>query len=163
MQTIDPEGDPRGLREAFGHFATGVTVVTVAAPEGPLGITVNSFTSVSLDPPLILWCPAVASLRHDALAGAGHFALHVLASDQASIARAFARAGDAFDQGDWQEGAHGLPLLSGCAARFICRTENRLPAGDHTLVLGRIETAEYGEATGLVFAKGSYGRFTSEA
>lgn len=162
MQIIDHAADPRALRETFGRFATGVTVVSVATPDGPLGITANSFTSVSLDPPLILWCPACASLRHDRLVGAGRFALNVLAADQADIAEAFSRSGEAFAPEHWQVDEHGLALLEGAAARFVCTTQNRLPAGDHTIVLGAVERAENGNRPGLIFAQGLYGGFTAK-
>lgn len=162
MQLQDPSQDRVALRAALGQFATGVTVVTVAAPGGPLGMTANSFTSVSLDPPLLLWCPARRSARHGAMVEAEAFALHVLSEDQAPLARAFSRQADAFHDCDWQVGPHGLPLISGCAARFVCTTHDRVAGGDHTIVLGRIVDFQLdADRSGLVFAGGGYGRFTA--
>lgn len=161
MQTIDPANDKPALRAALGRFATGVTLVTVAGPKGPLGMTANSFTSVSLEPPLILWCPACASARHDAMVGAARFALHVLAEDQEEIAHGFSQAGDAFDKCVWRADTDGLPLIDGCTARFVCETETRLPAGDHSIVLARLISAETNPQSGLVFASGRYRRLSS--
>lgn len=152
----------RQFRDALGRFATGVTVVTVATPTGPLGITANSFASVSLDPPLILWCPAKVSMRHDALAGADHFALHVIGEDQKHIARGFSRAGDAFGQCDWKTGAHDVPLIENCPVRFECQTQARIDGGDHTIMLGRVLRVTTTKSEPLVFLNGHYGRFAQE-
>lgn len=150
----------RALRAAFGRFATGVTVVTTASAHGPLGITANSFASVSLDPPLLLWCPAKASKRHDAFVGASHFALHVMAVDQAPIIDGFSRRGDAFELCDWSTGPEGVPLIEGCPARFECTIRDRIDAGDHTVIVARVTrvTTEPG-AEPSVFLAGDWGRF----
>jgi flavin reductase (DIM6/NTAB) family NADH-FMN oxidoreductase RutF len=135
--TPQPESDAR-LRAAFGRFATGVTVVTAPSARGPLGITANSFTSVSLTPPLLLWCPAKASKRHDAFVGAAQFALHVMGRAQDEITAGFARSGHAFDLCDWEEGENGVPLIAGCPARFECAIRDRIDAGDHTVIVARV-------------------------
>jgi flavin reductase (DIM6/NTAB) family NADH-FMN oxidoreductase RutF len=161
MKNFTPGPDTRlALRRALGQFATGVTLVTVAGGRGPMGITANSFASVSLDPPLILWCPAKSSARHDALVAAGDFALHVLGQHQRELAKAFARRADAFELCEWETGAGGIPLIAGCAARFECRTEERIDAGDHTIILGRVRHVTTGETEPLVFHRGEYGGFT---
>jgi flavin reductase (DIM6/NTAB) family NADH-FMN oxidoreductase RutF len=154
-----PESDEQGFRHALGAFATGVAVVTVATPEGPLGITVNSFTSVSMDPPLVLWCPAKWSRRYAAFAGAGHFAIHVLGADQKAVADGFSRDGAAFGALDWAANAQGVPLIEGVLARFVCTTWALHEAGDHTIILGRVTEAARARGPGLVFHGGVWGRF----
>ena len=151
----------RALRDAFGRFATGVTVVTAAGPAGPIGITANSFASVSLDPPLLLWAPARASRRFPAFAAAADFAVHVLGADQSDLGRRFAASGD-----DWAGLGHvasdrGVPLLPGALARFECTTEARHPAGDHMVIIGRILRFCQRPGAALLFAGGRYGEFAT--
>ena len=110
----------RDFRDALGRFATGVTVVTCEA-DGPLGITANSFASVSLDPPLVLWSPARGSRRFDAFAGARHFAIHVLGAEQEALGAGFSSSGEAFEGLELERNAEGVPLIAGCLARFECR------------------------------------------
>lgn len=144
----------RAFRSALGRFATGVTVVTTRSERGPIGITANSFASVSLDPPLILWCPARASRRFGAFAGAGGFALHVLGAEQEALARRFAARGDDFAGLAWHSGAEGVPLLDGCLARFECTTEAVHDAGDHAIVVGRVRRALWREGAALIVHAG---------
>ncbi len=147
------------LREAFGAFGTGVTVVTAQGPRGPVAMTANSFTSVSIDPPLVLWCPARASARHDALVDAAQFAIHVMGQDQQAIAAHFARSGDDFDAVDWHADAAGLPFLSGCLARFECAARAVHDGGDHSIVVGQVTRVWHRPGPGLVFKRGQYGGF----
>lgn len=161
-ETFTPgPGRERTLRTAFGSFATGVTVVTCRDDDGPLGFTANSFTSVSLDPPLLLWCPAVTSPRHDAFVAAERFAVHVLAADQVSLSVRFATDARDFDGVDWAEDAAGVPILSRCLTRFDCRHFAAYGAGDHTIVLGLVERVSHVPGVPLVFALGAYGRFSA--
>ena len=153
---FDPEDDPRGFRDALGTFPTGVCIVTCLGEQGPVGITANSFASLSLAPPLILWSPSKHSRRGDVYARADRFALHVLAHDQEEVARAFVSDGQAF--GERREELDGLPLLPGCAARFVCDTHAVLDGGDHHLILGRVRAVERRDAEPLVFAGGRYTR-----
>ena len=134
-----PPTDARALRDALGRFATGVTIVTTRTAEdgAPIGITANSFASVSLDPPLVLWSAARASMRHQHFAAAQAFAIHVLREDQEALARHFTRDGMAFDGLDWAS-AEGLPVLRGVIARFECVTEATHEGGDHTIIIGRV-------------------------
>ncbi len=163
MQDFYPGPDTaRTFRDALGAFATGVTVVTVNTARGPMGITANSFSSVSLDPPLILWCPAKISRRHDALVQPDHFALHVMGVDQRAIAHGFSRRGNAFDLCDWEVNAHDVPLIRHCPARFECRTVNRIDGGDHTILLARVTRACTTDVKPLVFLQGAYGAFRPE-
>ncbi|MEX5729467.1 flavin reductase (DIM6/NTAB) family NADH-FMN oxidoreductase RutF [Rhodovulum iodosum] len=152
----------RAYRDALGCFATGVTVVTAASPLGPVGMTANSFASVSLDPPLILWSPARASSRYAAMAGAGRFAVHVLGAGEHALANRFARSGGAFE-GLAMEGANDPPLIDeGWIARFLCTRAAVHEAGDHAIVVGHVEEVARREGPPLVFAGGAYGDFSPE-
>jgi 3-hydroxy-9,10-secoandrosta-1,3,5(10)-triene-9,17-dione monooxygenase reductase component len=127
------------LRHALGQFATGVTVVTTRAFGRPVGMTVNSFASVSLAPPLVLWSVGRSAECYDAFAGASQFRIHVLAADQEAVSRRFATRGvDKFSVGDWQFPADAPPQLAGCAAWFECSTASRHPEGDHLVLVGRV-------------------------
>lgn len=153
--------DLRALRNALGCFATGVAVVTTRAPDGEaIGLTVNSFSSLSLDPPLILWSLARQSPNRPAFRQAGHFAVNVLAADQSAISARFAsRVPDRFVGIDWREGLGGAPLLAGAAACFECATHGHMEAGDHILITGRVERLAQHGAEALVFYRGRYHRF----
>ncbi len=148
----------RALRDTLGLFATGVTVVTTTDAAGqPVGMTVNSFNSVSLDPPLVLWSIDKQSLGYDAFTAEGHFAVHVLKSDQQHISNLFAgRGADKFGHVQWRPGPHQVPLLDDCAALFQCRLAQCIEGGDHTILLGEVTdfTASGGEP--LVFHRGRY-------
>jgi len=157
--SITPGSDnARAFRDALGRFATGVCVITTQSEIGPLGITANSFASVSLDPPLVLWSPAKFSRRYAAFAEASHFAIHVIGEDEHHICRRFSRNGTAFHGTDWQPGAHGVPLLTGCLARFECTTVTTHEGGDHRIVVGRVTNATWRDGAPLVFSQGVYGR-----
>ncbi|WP_040646061.1 flavin reductase family protein [Rubellimicrobium thermophilum] len=157
-----PEADPRAFRRALGAFATGVTVVTTRGRDGrPVGITANSFASLSLDPPLVLWSPARASRRFGVFVEAEAFAIHVLAADQQAVCDAFVRA-DPVDM-PFLTGPEGLPLIGGCHARFLCRRHAVFDGGDHAILVGRVFEAMRSEAEPLVFHGGRYGSFAPRA
>jgi flavin reductase (DIM6/NTAB) family NADH-FMN oxidoreductase RutF len=150
------------LRRAFGRFGTGVTVITTQTAHGPLGMTANSFSSVSLEPPLILWSPATNSLRHNAFVSAATFCVHVLSAKQLDVARHFATQGDGFDGFDWMPTPQGPPGLRNCLAVFHCTTHAVHPAGDHSLILGQVQSVEIDHANttpGLMFDQGRFGQF----
>lgn len=151
----------RLLRDALGRFATGVTVVTAQGPDGPVGMTVNSFASVSLDPPLVLWCPARASSRHAAFAGAAAWSVHVLGVEQLDICLRFTRNGAGFEGLALGHTALGTPLIHGVAARFDCTAEAVHEAGDHSVLIGRVAQVTVGgpDDHPLVFAAGRFGGF----
>jgi len=149
----------RDFRDALGCYGTGVAVVTTMAPDGPLGMTANSFASVSLVPPLVLWSPAKSSRRHDAYMNARMFAIHVLGETQHSIAEHFARQGNDFNGIDWVLSPDGVPTINGCLARFECQQTTTHDAGDHTLILGQVLRATHGPGQGLIFKRGRYGGF----
>lgn len=152
-------GNQRQLRDAFGAFATGVTVVTAQSGQGPLGMTANSFSSLSMDPPLILWSPARKSLRFAAFTETTHFAVHVLSDQQAEIAGHFARQGHDFSAFDTENTISGVPILSGCLAVFECQTEAIHDGGDHAIVVGRVQGVQRTIGLPLVFSAGQFGSF----
>ncbi|MEM9524364.1 MAG: flavin reductase family protein [Pseudomonadota bacterium] len=160
MTTFKPGPETsRAFRDALGQFATGVTVVTTMTRDGPIGITANSFASVSLEPPLVLWSPAKASSRYKYFENARHFAIHVLSCGQDRIAAGFARQWAAFDGLDVTRGVEETPLIEGCLARFECELEVAYDAGDHLIVVGRVFRAMMGAGDPLIFSSGRYGCF----
>lgn len=155
-----PGGDAtRAFRDALGRFATGVTVVTCATADGPLGITANSFSSVSLDPPLVLWSIARTSTRFAAFSAAQHFAIHILAEDERDLAARFTRGGAGFDGLDWTAGPGGAPMIGGTFARFDCRLHAAHDGGDHLILVGRVDRVAQRDGAPLVFAQGHFGAF----
>ena len=158
--SFDPaSGDPRAFRDALGRFGTGVTIVTCPTPTGPMGITANSFASVSLDPPLVLWSPAKSSSRYPFFMAAPHFAIHVMGAEQHAVCSGFARGGDAFGGCDWEESAQNVPLLNGCLSRFECTTEAVHDAGDHSIIVARVTRVTTRDGSPLLFFAGRYGGF----
>jgi flavin reductase (DIM6/NTAB) family NADH-FMN oxidoreductase RutF len=150
--------DPRALRRALGQYATGVTIVTCQGPDGePVGMTANSFTSVSLDPPLVLWCPAKTATSTPAFTAATHFAVNVLGADQHHLSRQFATpADDKFLGVPMRPGASGAPILDGAVAAFECRTVAVHDGGDHLIMLGEVERFDAPGGAPLVFHSGLY-------
>lgn len=149
--------DARALRDALGRFVTGVTVVTSRTKTGKAcGVTVNSFASLSLDPPLVLWSLSLTSSSHPAFDEATHFVVHVLADGQEGIARQFARSGiDRFAGLEFDVGPEGIPVLPGVAARFECRTLYRYWGGDHVIFVGRVDAFDQApDRDPLVFFSG---------
>lgn len=160
--SFHPENEPgRLFREALGRFATGVTVVTAQGADGSVGMTVNSFASVSLDPPLVLWCPARASARHDVFARAPAWSVHVLGAEQLDICLRFTRNGAGFEGLTLGATALGTPLIPGVAARFDCTAHAAHEAGDHSVLIGRVAQVTVGgpDDHPLVFAAGRFGEF----
>lgn len=150
--------DPRELRKAFGQFATGVTVATTRAEDGRrIGVTANSFTSISLDPPLLLWCVSKDAPSLPAFQAANHFAINVLCSNQHYLSRQFATPSeDKFAGVEFSDGPGGVPLLKGVLARFFCRCVRHVEAGDHVIVIGEVERFETFDGEPLVFHSGGY-------
>ncbi|MEL6980158.1 MAG: flavin reductase family protein, partial [Pseudomonadota bacterium] len=138
------EIDPRALRDAFGAFLTGVTVVTTVGEDGaPRGFTANSFASVSLDPPLLLVCPARRLSSFAAFEGCRDFAISVLAEGQEAVSNIFASSkGDRFAEVAWRPAASGAPVIEGAAAAFACTAQSVVPAGDHVILIGRVTAFE---------------------
>src|ERR1700736_3864023 len=153
--------DPRDFRNALGTFATGVTIATAMAADGkPYGVTCNSFASVSLTPPLVLWSLGMFSQGLTIFQNASHFAVHVLGASQQSLASKFAKSlEDKFAGVEWTPGLGNAPLLADSVAHFQCRAANRYYGGDHVIFLGAVEAYAYNRKEPLLFARGGYGRF----
>lgn len=153
--------DTRDLRNALGVFATGVTVVTTRDAQGqPRGFTANSFTSVSLDPPLVLVCVGRAIGTASVFASTGRFAVNILAADQQEVSAAFGSpAGRRFDAVDHADGPLGSPILDGAAAWLECETHETVEEGDHFLLVGRVVDYAYTTATPLGYCRGAYVTF----
>jgi 3-hydroxy-9,10-secoandrosta-1,3,5(10)-triene-9,17-dione monooxygenase reductase component len=152
--------DPAEFRRALGQFPTGVTIVTAAGPTRPLGMTANSFSSVSLDPPLVSWCCACSSPSHDGFAAAEGFAVHFLGADHRDLALRFAGkgGGDRFDGVAHRPGRYGAPLIEELAPVFECRTWARYPGGDHTILIGEVVELVERVQEPLLFHSGILGR-----
>lgn len=150
--------DYRALKQALGRYPTGVAVVTALRADGePVGLTVNSFTSVSLEPPLILWCLDNNSPNLAVFERAAHFAVNVLAAEQGWIATRFAKpVDDKFGGVDWRAGDHGLPVLAETVACLTCRTYSEHPGGDHVILLGEVEAFTHAPGDPLVYVDGTY-------
>ncbi len=132
--------DSLSFRQALGQFVTGVTVITTLDSERvPIGFTANSFNSVSLDPPLVLWSLARTASTYEAFLAAEHFGVNVLAFDQVELSNRFASPlQHRFEGLDYAPGIGGVPLIRDCAAQFECRLEQRYPGGDHLIYLARV-------------------------
>jgi len=146
----------RGLRDTLGRYATGVAIITASDRGRRAGLTVNSFTSVSLDPPLVLWCLNETSSTWAVFSAAGHFAVHVLAAEQNGLALAFARPGDRFAGAPVEPGPYDLPLLSGAIATLVCRREKLIHAGDHLVLIGEVIDHRMAAGVPLLFVDGSF-------
>jgi 3-hydroxy-9,10-secoandrosta-1,3,5(10)-triene-9,17-dione monooxygenase reductase component len=156
--SADQNNRGRLFRDALGAFATGVTIVTTRDTEGrDVGLTANSFNSVSLEPPMVLWSLAKSSLSLPAFLKASHFAVHVLASDQEHLSHRFAtRGADKFSGLDIERSSTQIPLLRGCSARFQCRTTFKHEGGDHVIFVGAVEAFDHADRPPLVFHGGRY-------
>jgi 3-hydroxy-9,10-secoandrosta-1,3,5(10)-triene-9,17-dione monooxygenase reductase component len=150
--------DAKQFRQALGAFTTGVTIVTTLdGAGGNVGVTANSFNSVSLDPPMVLWSIGRSSTNIESFVAARHFAVHVLAADQDALASHFARRGvDRFAGLELERGADGIPLLQGCAARFQCRCAFQYEGGDHVILVGEVLKFDHYEREPLVFKGGRF-------
>lgn len=151
--------DGRALRHALGQFATGVTIVTCRDADGaPVGMTANSFASVSLEPPLVLWSVDRKARSFAHFAAASAFAFTVLAQDQVDLSNRFARPGaDKFAATPCDDGLDGVPLISGAAGHFECVREAAFDGGDHLIIVGRVRRFARFDRPCLVFAQGRYG------
>lgn len=144
----------RAYRDALGRFATGVTVVTAQGPNGPLGFTANSFASVSMDPPLVLWSPAKSSSRFGVFSTVSHYAIHILAEDQADLCMRFAKGDAGFADLPHDLNAQGVPVLRGALARFDCAQHATHDGGDHLIVVGRVLRFDLVPGRPLLFSQG---------
>jgi 3-hydroxy-9,10-secoandrosta-1,3,5(10)-triene-9,17-dione monooxygenase reductase component len=155
-----PGFDPGQFRQALGAFTTGVTIVTTRGPDGlDCGLTANSFNSVSVDPPMVLWSLNKAAGSVPAFTGSEYFAVHILATEQEALSNRFASRGeDRFAGLTVSRGPGGIPLLDGCSARFQCRTTYQYEGGDHIIFVGEVLTFDHFAKPPLVFHGGGYKR-----
>lgn len=158
MASLEQDFDTVELRRALGAFATGVTIITTIGADGRYyGITANSFSSVSLEPPLVLWSQALTSPSYPAFRDARYFGISILAEDQIDISNRFAKSGgDKFSDVPVRIGTDGVPLIKGAAAFLECAREASYPGGDHTVFIARVCRIHQQEAAPLVFASGKY-------
>ena len=158
-----PGVHPAEFRSVLGRFATGVTVMTTVCPQGRrAGVTVSSFNTLSLDPPLVLWSHALKAPSLAVFRDSGRFAVNILAEDQAELALQFARGSeDKFRGIATTEGLGGVPLIDGAVAHIECELERRDPGGDHELYIGRTVRTNSSDRHPLVYAKGRFGQFTT--
>ncbi|MDQ3059265.1 MAG: flavin reductase family protein [Pseudomonadota bacterium] len=158
-QAGNPSFSAQQFRASLGMFATGVTIVTARTPDGALvGLTANSFNSVSLNPPLVLWSLSQAASSMSVLSTGSHYAINILAADQKALAERFAsRRDDRWKDVAFTEGACGAPLLTGAAATFECFNRSRYEEGDHVIFVGEVERCSYREgASPLLFHGGKF-------
>ena len=158
MSDTQPDIPSDTLRAALGRFATGVAIVTCVGADGdPVGLTANSFNSLSLQPPLVLWSLRLASPSLNAFASAAHFVVNVLAEAQVDLSRRFAsQMSDKFAAGAWAPGLGGAPVLAGCAAVFECRLQAQHETGDHRLFIGQVLRLTDLAVAPLLFQGGHY-------
>ena len=154
----DTAFDTRAFRRALGNFATGVTVVTAATEDGrKVGVTANSFNSVSLDPPLILWSIDKRSSSHEVFEAASHFAVNVLAADQIDLSNNFARPKeDRFAEIEFEAGEGGSPVFVDCSARFHCEKFQQVDGGDHWIMIGKVVAFDDFGRSPLLYHQGAY-------
>ena len=147
---------PASLREALGSFPTGVAVVTTLGDEGkPLGLTINSFNSVSLEPALVLWSLALSSPSIGAFRKHGAFAINILRKDQGQLCMKFARpADDKFEDINWSKGYKGVPVLKGAMVTLECETYQIVEGGDHEVYMGTVKRIHWTDSAPLVFHRG---------
>ncbi|HYF17144.1 MAG TPA: flavin reductase family protein [Ramlibacter sp.] len=158
-KALPPTFSPTEFRSALGMFATGVTIVTATTPEGqPIGLTANSFNSVSLDPPLVLWSLARAAASLPAFSTGSHYAINILSADQRTLAEKFAiKGGDRWGGVQFTRGAGNAPLISGACATFECFNRSRYEEGDHVIFVGEVERCTWRPgATPLLFHGGRF-------
>jgi flavin reductase (DIM6/NTAB) family NADH-FMN oxidoreductase RutF len=152
--------DIPAYRKALGGFATGVCVVTAHTAEGPFGITINSFTSVSLRPPLILWCLDRASWRHDAFATADRFAIHMLPVEDQEMSDRFAWGVCRLSSEEFDSSSSEPPRLKNALTRLDCTAQDRIVMGDHLAIVGEVRAFETRPGDALTYYRGRYGAAT---
>lgn len=166
MQTTATELEARYFRNALGQFTTGITIITTCTPEGkPIGFTANSFNSVSLSPPMVLWSLSVGAGCLPVFRNHTHYGINVLAADQLELSRRFAtRAIDEalaggmsrFDDLQYRIGTNGVPILGGCCAWFECYNRSQYEEGDHVIFVGEVEHCGFEPREPLAFQAGRY-------
>ncbi len=161
--TPQPSVTPHQLRNVLGHFATGLTIITAATPEGPTGFTCQSFASLSLDPALVTFSPARTSSTWPLLRATGRFTINILPAEHQHLSAQFARSGaDKFAGVGYTDSPLGNPVLDDALAWIDCELHQEYDGGDHTIVVGSVHALEARtEAEPLLFYKGAYARVQS--
>jgi 3-hydroxy-9,10-secoandrosta-1,3,5(10)-triene-9,17-dione monooxygenase reductase component len=154
--------DSAKFRQVLGHFPTGVVVVTATGEDGPVGMAIGSFASLSLEPAQVLFCPAKSSSSWPKIRAAGRFCVNILAEDQEDVSRVFAsKTPDKFAEIGWRRSGNGSPLIEGVLAFIDCEIGDILDGGDHEIVVGKVQDLEVKHEGGpLIFFRGGYGRVT---
>jgi flavin reductase (DIM6/NTAB) family NADH-FMN oxidoreductase RutF len=153
---VDPDSSI-AYRRALGAFPTGVCVVTTEDGQGPLGLTINSFTSVSLEPPLVLWCLHNQSDRRHAFSAARYFAVNILAAEDQAHSQRFAGQAHRIDSAELDSAPGRAPFLKGALTRLECLTRKRMEIGDHTVLVGEVVAFDTRDGDALLFFRGRYG------
>ena len=154
--------DQARFREALGHFATGITIVTATDDGEPVGFSCQSFAALSLDPPMVILAPAKSSTSWPRIARAGSFCVNILGEDQEAVCRAFAvSGGDKFDGVEWSPGVTGSPVIVGSLAVLECTLGSIFEGGDHELVTGHVVAMDIGEGGPLLFYRSGFGHFVA--
>jgi flavin reductase (DIM6/NTAB) family NADH-FMN oxidoreductase RutF len=157
IEAGDPATDGRLFRRCLGQYGTGIAIITTETEGRRAAVTVNSFASVSLDPPLVLWSISHTSRSYPLFKNGGRFAVSILASTQMNVSRHFAnKVEDKFADAVWSPGEFGCPLIDGCVAHFECETYSQVEGGDHTILIGLVRRARRFEGEPLLFAQGQY-------
>src|SRR5579871_1846260 len=153
----DPSEDPKAFRRCLAQFSTGVTVMTTQADGGPAGVTANSFSSLSMEPPLVLWSIGRTSRSFASFTTSKHFNVNILATDQIEMSQVFAsRTEDKFAGIDWHPGVLGSPVLPGVLAYLECETVTTLEGGDHVILVGRVRRYSRYAGKALLYSQGRY-------
>lgn len=153
--------DDARFKEAMSHFASGVTVVTTEHDDTPYGMTVASFASLSLHPPLVLVCIEKSVKTHDAIRNAGHFGVSILGASQADVSGRFAsKSDDKFSGITTRRGTHGMPLIDAAICTLECRVHSELPGGDHSIFVGEVLDSSTSDGAPLVYYRSSYREIT---
>jgi len=150
--------DGKEFRRLLGHFAAGVTIITTkSGDDEPYGLTATAFSSVSLEPPLVLVCVDKKSETHPHFGVSGVYGVNFLTSEQVNLSNRFAKSGgDKFEGVEWTPGSIGVPLLAGALAHLECRISDTVDAGDHTIFIGRVEAGSVNEGDPLLHFNGAY-------
>ncbi|MEZ7812291.1 MAG: flavin reductase (DIM6/NTAB) family NADH-FMN oxidoreductase RutF [Paracoccaceae bacterium] len=162
LKSFIPDGEhARDFRDALGRFATGVTLVTAVGPDGPVGFVANSFSSLSIEPPLVLWSVARIARRFGIFSTAKNFVIHILAQEQTDLIARFTREGLGFSGLDYGVSQRGLPVLDDASARFECALHAAYDGGDHLMIVGQVDHVVMCLTEPLVFLDGGYGQFST--
>ena len=153
--------DPNEFRFALGKYVTGITIVTCNGKNGPIGITANSFSSLSLSPPLVLWSPAKASKRHDTFLEAEKFIVHIASENQLGLCESFSKNASGASDLIWNYNDEGEAFLENCSARFECTKYNHFDGVDHSIIVGKVKKIETTDQKPLIYWGGEYKKLES--